>query len=209
MFCHQDISWSNPFFIEELELKLKALPQLFVAGAAGKCKQYPKTVIGNITQSNPPHNLMNSAIAPITKPFSCQTLDEVFLCIPRIFFEKMRFDEIVCYGWHLYSVDYCLSAIENNIPIFVIPLQFYHASIGASFNNSYYGILKKVVRKHRKKFKKIYTTMGNWVTNPITIRVFILYKQLRNKVKKLFTKNKLTRAIVQAYQKKKYGQIYS
>ncbi len=64
----------------------------------------------SITHGNPP---VPAGSIFIDRPKICQTLDEVFVVVPRETFDKIRFDERICTGWHLYAVDFCLSAGER------------------------------------------------------------------------------------------------
>ena len=49
-----------------------------------------------------------------------------------------------------------------NFKVFILPLFLYHKSYGYSFSNDYYFTLKKLLKKHKKNYKNIYTTMGDW-----------------------------------------------
>jgi len=86
----------------------------------------------------------------------------------------LRFDEEVCDNWHLYGVDYSLSARNLGLEVFVLPLEAYHRSVGYSGSESYYKSLQKVLRTHRKEYKYVYTTMGDWPTAvPVSISRFL------------------------------------
>ncbi|MEN6290823.1 MAG: hypothetical protein ABFD07_02245, partial [Methanobacterium sp.] len=51
---------------------------------------------------------------------------------------------------------------EKGRDVYVVPASIYHKSAGDSFSKEYYSILKKLLNKHRKNYKIVYTTMGNW-----------------------------------------------
>ncbi len=68
----------------------------------------------------------------------CQTLDEVFVVVPRETFDRIRFDERICTGWHLYSVDFCLSAGERGYKSFALPMNLHHRSPGYSMDDTFY-----------------------------------------------------------------------
>jgi hypothetical protein len=155
MFVHQDINLCSNKFLEELQVMLNVIPDLGIAGVAGKLD---KRTITNIKQGSPPKN----AGYTLNSPLEVQTLDECLFIIPKNVFDKLKFDEEVCSGWHLYAVDYSLSVKMLNFKIFVLPLFLYHKSYGYSFSDDYYSILKKLLNKHKKNYKNIYTTMGDW-----------------------------------------------
>lgn len=157
IFAHQDIDLSSNVFLKDLEITLDSISNLGIAGVAGKSKD--KMIISNIKEGIPPKF---SGKIQINEPVKVQTLDECLFIIPKSIFDVVQFDEKVCSGWHLYAVDYSLSVAEIGLDVYVIPASIYHKSTGESFSKEYYDILKKLLDKHRKNYKLVYTTMGNW-----------------------------------------------
>jgi len=96
------------------------------------------------------------------EPSSVQTLDELLLIVPSKLFERMKFDEIVCDGWHLYGVDYSLMALEKGLDVCVLPFSAWHLSSGKR-NIEYYRTLRKLLEKHKHE-RVISTTTGLWPT---------------------------------------------
>jgi len=84
----------------------------------------------------------------------------------------------VCDDWHLYAVDYSLSAAKLGFDVYILPTSIYHASTGASISGRYYSTLGRLLEKHRDA-GWIYTTCGFWTRRlPISlqkIRVFQLF----------------------------------
>ena len=166
IFTHQDVDLSSNMFLNDLKIILDSLPNLGIAGAAGKSEE--KVIVSNIKEGIPPKL---SGKIQINKPIKVQTLDECLFIIPKSIFDVVQFDEKVCSGWHLYAVDYSLSAAEMGLDVYVIPASIYHKSAGESFSKEYYDILKKLLDKHKKNYKLVYTTMGNWNSEyPLSIQ---------------------------------------
>lgn len=166
IFTHQDVDLSSDMFLNDLKIILDSLPNLGIAGAAGKSEE--KVIVSNIREGIPPKL---SGKIQINKPIKVQTLDECLFIIPKSIFDAVQFDEKVCSGWHLYAVDYSLSVAEMGLDVYVIPASIYHKSAGESFSKEYYDILKKLLDKHRKNYKLVYTTMGNWNSEyPLSIQ---------------------------------------
>ncbi|WP_243685211.1 hypothetical protein [Methanosarcina barkeri] len=81
-----------------------------------------------------------------------------------------------CDGWHLYAVDYCLSAKEQGFGVYALPMEIYHLSRGADnkkkfqsirgpLPDEYYEILDKLIKKYSDMYTRIYTTCGDWSTS--------------------------------------------
>ena len=200
MFVHQDVDLSSNTWLDDLEKMLAPLQNLGIAGVAGKKDE--TGVITNIKHGNPPKL---AGEIQINKPTKVQTLDECLIIIPKSIFNVLQFDDKMCDDWHLYGVDYCLSAKKMGFEVYTIPMNIYHLSTGVpnksrwqvilnlgSLPSGYYISLKKLLNKHKNYSKQIYTTCGNWNTSsPLIfqrIRPLIKagltypFRKLRNKV---------------------------
>ena len=186
MFIHQDIRLCLNTWISDAERTLDSLPNLGVAGIAGKRKD--GCLLTGLTHSTP--NI--PASAKVNDPATVETVDECLIIVPRNVFDVLKFDESTCDSWHLYAVDYCLSSRLLGFETFVLPLPAYHLSpdgtpvpallvellmskfrIGEQsyLPKEYYDTLKKVLKKHKKHASKIYTVAGDWtVTRPIALQ---------------------------------------
>lgn len=168
IFVHQDARLGSPSWLEEAERILDSLPCLGAAGVAGRAQE--EITVTTIMHGNPPR--LSGEVYP-EEPTKVQTLDECLLMVPRTVFSKLKFDEEVCDGWHLYGVDYSLSIKSLGLNAYIIPLPVYHLSTGIGKNlfqiflsleiypKEYYRTLPKLLRKHRGVVK-ICTTCGNW-----------------------------------------------
>lgn len=166
MFVHQDVDLFSNTWFEEVEKILDKLPNLGIAGVAGKSKN-KEGVITNIKHDSPPRF---AGKIQFEKPTKVQTVDECLIIIPKSIFTKLQFDENTCNDWHLYAVDYCLSVQKIGFNSYVIPMFIYHKSPGYSMSEQYYKTLKKILKKYKNYYAMVYTTMGNWSTRyPLNI----------------------------------------
>jgi len=185
MFIHQDVNLLSDTWLERAESLLQSLPNLGVAGVAGK-QDYPD-LLENIRNGIPPvlSNLKHGTPPSypgvhITDPVKVQTLDECLIIIPRSVFTQLQFDESTCDNWHLYAVDYCLSCKKLGYEVYLMPFTVYHRSTGFSLSEEYYVTLKKLLSKHKEDYWEVYTTMGDWLTFcSIPLQRNIIWKSLR------------------------------
>lgn len=176
VFAHQDVSFLSESWLEDAERFLNSISNLGIAGVAGMSESGGSNSERGrniITHGTP------SEVWPwgnqIQKPEPVQTLDECLVIVPKSTFNVLEFDEKTCNGWHLYAVDYCLAAKERGFRVYVLPMELYHLSSAVSnkkfqslmgpLPDDYYEILDKLIKKHRVKFKRIYTTCGDWSTS--------------------------------------------
>ncbi len=171
MFVHQDVDLDSDRWLEDAERLLDTIPNLGIAGVAGMSelgrtnKERGRNII---THGVPPQ--IWSWGNPISKPVVVQTLDECLVIVPKEVFDMHRFDENVCNGWDLYAVDYCLSVKRIDRQAYVIPMSIYHGSMG-HLTESYFRVLRKVLKNNKKYFKVINTTTGSWSTSyPVNVQ---------------------------------------
>lgn len=156
MFVHQDIDLISDKWLEDVKNLLESINCLGIAGIAGKSK---KGVVSNAKHGNPP---IPAGKININNPTQVETVDECLFIIPGSVFKNFKLDEEICTDWHLYSVEYCLRVMKNNLDVFVIPNYIYHASAGYSISESYFPILENLMKKYQDDYKCIYTTLRNW-----------------------------------------------
>lgn len=188
MFVHQDVDLCADTWLEKAEMILESIPNLGVAGVAGKSDKGRslKDRCRNIIIDHEHHRVWGN---PIEKPEIVQTLDECLIIVPKHVFNLLKFDDAVCDNWHLYAVDYCLSCREYGHDVYVIPLQIYHRSTSPWHNASkikilislgplpgeYYRTLRRVIEKHKVHYRYVYTTNGEWNTfQPVIIQRVLL-----------------------------------
>jgi GT2 family glycosyltransferase len=194
MFVHQDVDLCSGSWLDNLEALLDSLPDLGIAGVAGVRERGAtlKERFRNIQNQKPLGRYRNRIThgpkrqqwgAPILQSESVQTLDECLVIIPKSVFSVMKFDEATCSDWHLYSVDYCLSAKIRGFGVYVIPKYIHHQSIGVEksklqaitsfgvYSEEYYRTLRRILKKYKNQFEWIHTSTGSWnVDSPFTLQ---------------------------------------
>lgn len=133
MFVHQDVSFFPNFWLEEIEIFLNSITNLGIAGVAGMSESGGSNQERGrniITHGKPPQFWLWGN--KIQKPEPVQTLDECLIIIPKSIFNVLEFDEKIIVDWHLYAVDYCLSAKEKGFEVYVLPMEIYHLSSAIS-----------------------------------------------------------------------------
>jgi len=175
MFVHQDVVLKSDDFLEKAEKFMDSIPNIGICGVAGRFNE--AGVLTNMMHGSPPKH---AGHIKIDKPERVQTVDECLFIIPKTVFDVLKFDEEVCNDWHLYSVDYSLSAAKLGLDAYVLPLELYHVSGGASMSKMYYRTLSKVARKHKKDIRWIHTSLGSWRTHvPISLQLFSIRTKRR------------------------------
>jgi len=174
MYAHQDVDLLRESWLEDAHKMLLDIPTFGIAGVAGArpgSSAGDRDIISNIENSIPPQRLGHLGLS---FPEKVESVDECLMIVPRKIFEKFRFDNKTCTGWHLYGVDYCLSLSALCYDIYVLPMSIYHRSPSwMQLPPQYFEILKKIIKKHKKNYQRIITTCGVWYTRyPIFLQKF-------------------------------------
>jgi hypothetical protein len=195
MFIHQDVLLPCCNWLREAENSLSTVTNLGIAGVAGMLRPtfiddfevfaryylleqlnlskiwYYRYARGNVFHGRERRPWLGKFT---TEVLSTRTLDELLLIIPARVFEKLKFDESTCDNWHLYGVDYSLSAFQKCLDVCVLPHSVIHLSMG-KVKKPYFKTLLKLLDKHRTE-KIINTTIKPWFTRPklteLQIRLF-------------------------------------
>lgn len=156
VFCHQDIAFDQPDFLENVENIFKEHPNIILglAGIKSDGMVYSNLkYLGNkefITQKR-----VESAIEKV------ESLDECFIAIKKEHFMKILFNEDLCDNWHLYAVELCYNAKNSELRLnsFVSSIAAYHKMQGGNgleVDRKYLKTLDKICVYYAKKEKKIY-----------------------------------------------------
>ena len=89
---HQDIAFETPSSLKDFGFFIANHPDMII-GAYGAKKK------GNSYEA----------------PYACETVDECCFGMTRECFNRLRFNEEICDGWHLYAVEMCLRGKDNEI----------------------------------------------------------------------------------------------
>lgn len=166
VFAHQDIQFNNLNFLRNIKSYINRLNG--IVGLAGI--KDSQGVLTNLTQGE---HYQNGGEHKIDSPVEVQTLDEVFIACRKEVYELIKFDEKICNDWHLYGVDFCLSAKKIGIQSFVVPEVIHHKS-GGKISLGYVKTLYRLIEKHRKSYTKIYTTCSITSTSRLRSTQYIV-----------------------------------
>jgi hypothetical protein len=185
MFIHQDVLLPCRNWLKEAENSLSTVSNLGIAGVAGVLQPtfisdfellarfylleklnlskvwFNRYARGNVFHGREKKPWWGKFISEI---LSARTLDELLLIIPARVFEMSKFDEKTCDNWHLYGVDYSLSASQKCRDVCVLPQSVIHLSIG-KVKKEYFETLAKLTEKYQNE-KIINTTIAPWSTRP-------------------------------------------
>lgn len=180
-FMHQDIAFDNALFQEELVSEFETdLNQII--GLCGK-KQNDESY-SNLRYYATKEFIVNHQISEKTE---VECVDECCFAIPKKLFFKLMFDEVACYHWHLYAVDLCYNAKRRfGTKSFVAKTSIYHkmdGSSGLTIDHHFLSSLKKLTKKYRKDFKKIYAPCYTIWTNPFLAKCQIIKTNMEQKWK--------------------------
>jgi glycosyltransferase involved in cell wall biosynthesis len=158
VFVHQDVELLTPDFFDVASVYLAQVPELGIAGIVGATSKGGSAHLrGRCLQGD----AEASSFAPgYEVAQTVQTVDEMLLIVPRLWFEQLRFDSTTCPAWDLYGADYALTSARHGRQAVVLPLPVRHASWG-KLRRSYFHSLVGVQRKHHD-VRMVYTTCGTW-----------------------------------------------
>ena len=179
VFCHQDIIFKEHSLQDIYDI----------------CSVNDRTLIGAAGVMNNRHNGWNAGATisamsegkdgikkydSLSKGTTREvfTLDECLIAAHRELFDEVRFDPVVCDGWHLYAVDLCLQCHLKGIRVLVYDANIIHLS-GGNLNKSFYACESKLARKYRRDYKEICYTCGWTYTNPILLVLLRWDKRFR------------------------------
>jgi hypothetical protein len=186
MFIHQDVLLPCRNWLKEAENSLSTVSNLGIAGVAGMLQPtfisdfelsarfylleklglskvwYYRYARGNVFHGRERKPWLGKFISEV---LSTRTLDELILIIPTRVFANSKFDEASCDNWHLYGVDYSLSASQKGHDVCVLPHSVVHLAWARKLDKGYFKTLLKLIEKHQTE-KIINTTLGPWSTRP-------------------------------------------
>lgn len=167
VFCHQDILFRSGSLETIYDYCMKE--KLTLWGAAG------------IEKRGRTYTAWESQTCPKGWSHEVQTLDECLIAANREVFDSIRFDEIVCAGWHFYTVELSLQQGLLNRPVKVFNANVTHLS-GGTMDKAFFECEARVAKKYRGKVNLIsYTNCWCW-TNPFLFAVLRAYRIIRYKI---------------------------
>lgn len=148
VFVHQDIFIEESNGWQQLISYFEAGYELI--GVSGMPRNHLRMRSNVTTGTHDFRAPANWLCKEIYQPEAVETLDECFFACTRDLYNQIGgFDEVVCDNWHMYSVDFCLSAKALGVNPVVVPIQMHHQS-GGKINKAFLHNLMKVAKKHHK-----------------------------------------------------------
>lgn len=154
LFSHQDIIFNSPTALNRILAYLNCINESDILGVAGSSFNsiYVKTnvLVGNCDE------LEYGGTERVNGIEECNTLDECLFGGYTEYFRKTKFDESICYGWHLYAVEICLRTMYNGGKIYVCDVELIHKSKG-KLDYSYNEMYRLLCKKYSGSYKYLRT----------------------------------------------------
>lgn len=151
LFMHQDILLIDPQAAQTCCDYISEHPDAIV-GVAGVCMDDGR-VHSDIYRTQEKKKMRYSTNG---KPAAVYSLDECMFAMKKSLWEKLRFDEVACDGWHLYAVDICYQNLLCGGSNVLLPLKIWHKSVPSeSFLLDYDRALIKIIRKYNGKVNRL------------------------------------------------------
>ena len=178
VFLHQDIEFLADDVLEYIYDYAVENPNIVFGAAGVEDKNFnkdTKILSSMLVGPKGKENKYNTIKVP-TKAF---TLDECLIACHRNCFNKIKFDEKVCDGWHLYGADLCLQAnICSGVEVKAVPLNVWHKSHGNA-DGAYFKTQNLLAIKYKKYYNVINTTNGYVYTNFLKRLAQNLYRKIK------------------------------
>lgn len=186
VFAHQDIEFLDEYALFNYAKFCFENPKT-ISGAAGVMKWKSSFIFAKINKkiNYCLYNMYSGefkghykTINNITEAFN---LDECFFVTDKRNFEVIKFNEELCNGWHLYTVEFCLHAHEKDIKSYVLPSDnIWHKSLG-NVDSSFYECAYRIAEAYKEKYRVINTTCSVTYTKGIMKYVQLLFKKIVGK----------------------------
>lgn len=177
IFCHDDVEILSSNFCLELDL---AMAHCDIVGVVGATKvtgpawwhagsDYARGAVVMPSTEIDGHFVL-LVYGGIDTPLSTDItgIDGLFFAVKRKVFNQVRFDEITFDGFHLYDLDFTLSAYRAGFRLGVAPrLALLHHSTGA-YNKDWLTYAKRFSEKHNLPWDKQFTLSG-WGTTGVEL----------------------------------------
>ena len=158
IFSHQDILLTESNSLGKFLSYLEGLGHDDILGAAGT-RFDSAAIYSNFRHKGNNGDLIRAGRGIIDSGImECDTADECFFGGYTNHFRNYPFDEKICDGWHLYTVELCLRCQALGVgKTFVCDIPIIHLSAGTMSLSFYYNFFK-LCRKYAGKFPIIRTT---------------------------------------------------
>lgn len=186
VFSHQDIEFLDEYALANYAKFCKENPRI-ISGTAGVKEWRNRYIMAKF------NNKINYCLydmysgdfkglyKTISVPTEAFNLDECFFVTDKRNFKEIRFNEELCNGWHLYTVELCLQAKEKGIKSYVLPSEnIWHKSLG-NVDSSFYECAYRIAGEYKNRYKVINTTCSVTYTKGIMKQIQLIFKKLVGK----------------------------
>ena len=182
MFIHPDIRFLSRKALHDIAEEMNKIDNVGVIGVAGAkpITKNKRIIISRIYQGLDKQRVgqwNNKDYEEV------QTVDECLFIIKKEYFIEHLFE--IKPGWHLYAVEYCLNTILDGYKNFVVKADVWHLSPGNSLDPKYVMQLEELVKKYKKNFKQISTTVKAWPTTGVKPYIYRRYYYIKQKIKQI------------------------
>lgn len=175
LFVHQDVIFEDPLTLKKIEEWCNN-HKFGIAGVAGGINQNGKVIVFSNIHHGERHEKVCKQTLDTAK--CVDTLDECLLIIPQKIFKRYKFSDLGK-TWHLYGTDYSLKMKSYGYSSWVIPIDIWHLSKGASLNSNYYSTIYQLCHLYKESGKIITTIYGIWPTNKYLLFIKCLFRKIR------------------------------
>lgn len=180
VFIHPDIRFTSPTALCDIASLIDRKSDFGVMGVAGALPvgKNKRHIISSIYQG--PDKIRvgswnNNELEEV------QTVDECLFIVRKEYFLKHQFGNIP--GWHLYAVEYCLNSLIDGKKNYVVQAAVWHLSPGNSLDPNYVKQLDRIIKKYRKYFDQISTTVKAWPTHGLYPSLYRRYYYIKQMIK--------------------------
>ncbi len=159
-FTHQDILFTHPEQLTRLVGFLDRIGPQDVLGLAGSRFDAVGTV-GNVYCSDRKNQYGPHRVRDLEP---CDTVDECFFAGYTQHFREFPFNEALCDGWHLYSVEACLNTKRAGHRVYVCDVPLVHCS-GGNPDKAFYADFYALCREYAPTFPFLRTTCTQGYTH--------------------------------------------
>lgn len=181
VFCHNDIRFDNSD-LHDYIVKTLYNDRNQIIGVAGKDER--NKVPSNLRYYE---NKQYITKTRIEHPARVCSVDECCFAMTKELYFKIKFDEKVCFNWHLYAADICYAAsLFLNTKILVSNISIFHkmnGNAGLYTDSNFLRSMWLMVKKYHNKVNAIYTTAYLCSTNYLSALLQINRTAIKNIIK--------------------------
>lgn len=180
MFIHPDIRFRSDEALHDIAERVDKINKAGVIGVAGAqpISKNKRKIISSIYQGSAQNRVGQWGGSEFEE---VQTVDECLFIVNKEYFIRHKFEEKA--GWHLYAVEYCLNTLLDGMENYVVKADVWHLSPGNSLDSNYVVQLEKLIKKYRRDFEQIGTTVKAWPTRGLQPYIYRRYYYIKQLIK--------------------------